>query len=277
MASRGLSLWLVACGALACNALGGIEEGVPVEQAEDDFEPVLDVPEVPPPLPQGPETCDDNPFLTSCDAENATTSQGDQLGEEQLGDGLVLGAPLLIDSGSVSAPGIDAAMTTFKSPLGSVIAPDCDGDQTCFQADGEICVRGSTSRVPALDDFSSYWGAMLQMAFAAPWDRATRLGSAKGISFRIRGRAIPVLRLQVEGADTAGALEFYCVPLAASDGERINVLFDELQTECWIGAGAKLPAARAMVALDWQINAEIGIEKSFDLCLSDVRLILPAR
>ena len=270
--------WLCVLGAAACNALGGIEKGVPIEERPSEYPsniaPVVYDPYQPPP-PITPESCDDNPLLVGCDAPTST-SRGEQP-ETPLPEGLVRGLPLLIYDGSVTAPDVSAAMTTFKSPMGSLIAPDCNGNQTCFQGDSEICVSGSTSPVPTLDAFPSYWGAMLQMSFGSPWDRATEQGTAAGISFRIRGREIPELRLQSEGADTmADPLEFYCWIMRATDGERVNVFFDELETECWGGAGTKLPAAKPIMALDWQINSELSFKKDFDFCLSDVRLILPA-
>jgi hypothetical protein len=220
----------------ACNALASIEEGVLVVEGQGGALP-LDA------------TIDPSPVTFT---GNVVTHVG----------GLLVGR-----------------LTTIRSELGATIIPDCAMDATCFseQVGSEVCVSGSTEMVPNRD-FASYWGAQLHIQlqesapFRPPWDRAG--GRVRGISFRMTGSPIEEFNFNVVTPPTPEAMyPGYGLYLPARSDAHYDILFDSLKVPVWAPMMA-LPDDLPFVGMMWSVPASSNVAKTFDFCVSDIRLIV---
>lgn len=172
--------------------------------------------------------------------------------------------------------GVTGTLATTRAALGATIEPDCGQDPSCFSmlSGGLVCVRGSAGQVID-NDFVNRWGVNLQLNMSgAGWDRAG--GSIRGISFRLGGAALPQMRFHATRPPTnTESYSNYCQELEPVDGQRVDVLFDELKVGCWDPAAADaLPEAALVNTLAWQINAVSEAAKPFDFCISELRPII---
>jgi hypothetical protein len=179
---------------------------------------------------------------------------------------------------------ISGRLNTYSSLFGTTIEPDCEADNTCFsaQAGGEVCVRGTTMRIPN-QDYDNYYGSALQIDLGnytatptAPWDRAQ--GAVRGLSFRISGTEIPSVRFNV-GTPATASEEFpvYCQDLPAGQAERYEIIFDTLANPCWEPQLAQpLPEGVPFRDFVWSVTASELTDLSFDFCVGDIRPIVRA-
>jgi hypothetical protein len=258
----------------ACNALASIEEGTLIADG------------------QGGNTPD-----AAVDAEASTDAQRARTSAEAGGSGTDTGlapdliidpTPLAFSGRTVSHSGglLAGELMTIHSPMGVKIMPDCDADSTCFsgQIGNEVCVSGSTERIPSAD-FDNYWGAQLHIRVAdsqvvperPPWDRAG--GRARGLSFRLTGSVMGNLSFDV-GAPASPEENYYAkyaVNVPASSGAQHAILFDTLVNPLWNPALATaLPNDVPLLDISWTVGASDSRALTFDFCVSDIRLILAA-
>lgn len=294
-------LWATAAGALGvlgCNAIFGIEEGIPEPAAGSGSDG----------LPMGGGGVRDigsggNPRLEATGGTRSQESGGSGAGGAVNNAGGTLnGEPPPLDAGrdgSTGLPpdlvlagealqfaaglfthslGITGTLGTTKSPVGATIEPDCADDASCFAAvsGDSVCVRGLADRV--MDgDYVNAWGVNLQLNMTGgAWDRAG--GRIKGISFVLGGSALPTMRFHATRPPTeTETFSNYCQELQPVDGQRVDVIFANLKVACWNPAATNvLPADAILDTLGWQINAVADIAKPFDFCVSALRPIIDA-
>jgi len=283
-----LALW-------GCNAILGIEEGVPLDAT---------------PGQGGSEVQGMAPAIGGSGLAPATGGRGGGAGATttQMGSSPVLPSPAT-SGGSAGAPGFDAGteggglppgltvvdeltmftgrafshslglsglLTTVKAVIGVSIEPDCAVDADCFAeaSAGTFCVRGNVDPVIG-NDFVNGWGLNLQLNLAGEgWDRSA--GTIKGVSFKLSGTALPDMRFHATRPPTATeSYDNYCQELQPVDGQRVDALFDNLKVSCWDPAAYNaLPAEAVVNTLAWQIDAVIGRAKPFDFCVSELRPIV---
>jgi hypothetical protein len=288
----GVSAALVVFG---CNAILGIEEGVPLEatggQGGTDMQ--LTTPAiaagglVPAAGGQGGAAgattaqMGSRPVLPSetlGGSAGASRFDAGTAGSDGLPPGLALVDELTMFTGRAFSHslGLAGILTTTKAAIGVTLEPDCALDADCFaEANaGSFCVRGNVDPVIG-NDFVNGWGLNLQLNLAGEgWDRSG--GPIKGISFKLSGTALPDMRFHAtRPPTTAENYGNYCQELQPIDGQRVDALFDELEVGCWDpAADDALPADAVVNTLAWQIDAVIGRAKPFDFCVSELRPIV---
>jgi hypothetical protein len=283
-------------GLAGCNAVFGIEEGVPLESAAGQGGSDTSVPtvligggapgagggsgaraptagmgsdgEVPPRMTVG----------AGGSGGGLPPSDAGTTGTPDLLPGLALVDETLLFTGRSFSHslGLAGTLTTTKAVLGVTIEPDCALDADCFAAAGagSFCVRGNVAPVMG-NDFVNAWGVNLQLNLAGgAWDRSA--GLIKGISFKLSGSAIPGMRFHAtRPPTTTESYDNYCQELTPVDGQRVDALFDDLKVGCWDPAASNvLPSVAILNTLAWQIDAVIGREKPFDFCVSELRPIV---
>ncbi len=251
------TVWVVSL--CACNAIFGIKEGVLTEQVGAGG------------------------AAGSANVDTAGSSGGGGLPS----DVVIHPRALTFNARSATHPEdalLIGRLNTYSSLFGTTIEPDCEVDNTCFnaQAGGEVCVRGTTMRIPD-QDFDNYYGSALQIDlgnYAAtpttPWDRAG--GVVRGLSFRISGTAIPSVRFNV-GTPATGSEDFpvYCQDLPAGQAEQYEIIFDTLENPCWEPALAEpLPEGVPFRDFVWSVTASEDTDLTFDFCVGDIRPIVRA-
>jgi hypothetical protein len=195
--------------------------------------------------------------------------------------------------------------------------------------EGQLCMKGATAIVQN-NDYANTWGAEISLdlnraanpdapagdagagdagaadaggvlgTVAEPWP----VGNVIGFSYKITGmdpaitadqgvsagafrfKAVP------QGANTA--IDTYCSTRTPISGATENVLFSNIQFECWQqsppnpsladdpiaynvgmqGMPSTRPNPRALMSLSWQVPADIMIGHQFDFCISELRPIL---
>lgn len=282
-------------GLSGCNAVFGIEEGVPFDEVQgqggsDGRAAALDLASGGGVAGAGGQggggSAGTSPMVNGAGAPPQMTAGSGGLSPLDAGtdDGPALPPGLtLVDEATVFAGrtfshslGLTGFLTTTKAAIGVTIEPDCALDATCFAAASgdEFCVRGNVDPVIGTD-FVNAWGVNLQLNLAGGgWDRSGEL--IKGLSFKLSGPALPGLRFHAtRPPTTTESYGNYCRELQPVDGQRVDVLFDELKVGCWDPlADDALPAEALVNTLAWQIDAVIGRAKPFELCVSELRPIL---
>ncbi|MEY4544783.1 MAG: hypothetical protein RL685_978 [Pseudomonadota bacterium] len=196
--------------------------------------------------------------------------------------------------------------------------------------EGQLCMKGVTAVVPDGSSYGTHWGAELSLdlnraavpgagvadagagdagdagggdvlgTVAEPWP----VGNVIGFSYKITGNdplitadqgvSASAFRFKAvpQGADTA--IDTYCSTRAPLNNAIENVLFSNIQFECWqqmppnpsladamiaYNVGAQgMPSTRVnpreLLSISWQIPADLMIQHPFDFCISELRPIL---
>lgn len=91
----------------------------------------------------------------------------------------------------------------------------------------------------------------------------------------LEGSSIPET-LRFRTADGAGdtGVDFHdCRPFAASSGDTLEMPFDALDFQCWMGTDAPFASESALV-IAWSIPSDPFSSHPFDFCVKDVRPML---
>jgi hypothetical protein len=284
----------------SCNAIFGIEEGVPAPEQDGSGGDGSDADED----RAGAAGAGGDDMLASAVA--GSTGQGGG-GAATVGSGGasgsagMSGSPTMADADTADDPmlppgfalveepvvfdgrtfshslGISGRLSTTFSPVGVQIEPNCMSDTACFaenQGDS-FCVQGNVSQV-VNTDFANAWGVDLQLILAGDsWDRAG--GRVKGLSFKLSGPTLPPLRFQVtRPPEDTVTFQNYCQEvLQPVDGQRVDASFDLLKQGCWDPAATQaLLPEQPLAILSWQIDGIAEAAKPFDFCVSEMRPIV---
>jgi hypothetical protein len=194
--------------------------------------------------------------------------------------------------------------------------------------EGALCFSGTTAVVPSAADYGTYWGAELGLNLkvrpvaggAAPADAGADAGAVEtepdpagwpygnviGFSYKLVGnnpaaadKGVPLSRIRFKAlpVGSVGADDSYCANLqATADGKTENVLFSQIEFECWTGGNlalegdqilvtqttpVRVPVAKAnpkaLQNISWQIASDvIGTTPApiaFDFCIEDLKPI----
>lgn len=199
------------------------------------------------------------------------------------------GTPIPFENGWVPAQefGIQGSFYTFKDDMDtnnngivgtSMIMPDSFAD-----AGTQVCASGSAGQVmndaagqPA---YSDYWGTAVGLNLsqeegndmAYPYDAASN--GVVGFSFTLAGdNPVPAegeLRFNIK---VAGDDHNYCQPIIAAGNS--TFMLKDMWQDCWNkDATAPTPDTTKLEALHWQYVTNVNATYSFDICITELRVI----
>lgn len=168
---------------------------------------------------------------------------------------------------------------------------------------GELCVEASLEAVPDAMSYGTHWGLDLGFnlnqattpvgggdADAGADAGATGGGGGElpplawippanviGFSFVAEGADIDLIRFRARPAGLDPALEtsIYCKSItAAVSGQPTDVLFTEVWQQCWNNMPIPAPTANGFDRISWNLPADVGVTRTYNFCIKDIRPIL---
>lgn len=199
------------------------------------------------------------------------------------------GTPIPFENGWVPIQefGIQGSFYTFKDDMDtnnngivgtSMIMPDSFADGGM-----QICASGSAGQVMNDDAgqpaYSDYWGTAVGLNLsqeagndtAFPYDAAAN--GVVGFSFTLAGGdPVPAggeLRFNIK---VAGDDHNYCQKIKAAGDS--TFMINQMWQDCWnMDATAPTPDPTKLEALHWQYVTNVNATYSFDLCITELRVI----
>lgn len=186
-----------------------------------------------------------------------------------VGDGGVPGAALEIIDGVIfpetNPHGIGAFAFAVTSPENASIE--------FTSLTGSLCVRGQVGIVQN-GDFANQWGAFVGLDLtpfiAAPWDMDG--GAVSGFAFNVSGPVIPPLRFAAQPGGSDPTVDNFCRVIDVAPGADIEVPFESLDRDCWLGARDPM-VATSLTNVHWLVPADELSEHAFDFCIDNLRPI----
>lgn len=232
--------------------------------------------------------CDDSGSTAT--TGGATTGTATTGGATSTTGAAVMGQPIPFSMGwadlANNTYGIQGAFYTFGDTAdggGSTIAPDSGAVDFSMYAEN-VCAAGTAGMVmngaDGMPAFSTYWGAAIGFNLsqekgvdtALPYNASTN--GVVGFAFNVGGTsAIPTggeLRFNVK---VNGDTNNYCAKITTPGAN--SFMLTDLHQSCWDAASATLPTPdpSKLEALHWQYVTNTMASYTFNLCISDLRVL----